>query len=108
MWFFLLHNKSQALNSLICFKTFAENQIGFKLHVIQTNNAKEFLCFKSFTQLHGIFHRLTFPHTHEQNGSIERKHKHISDMGLTLLASVSLPIKFWGEAFTTTTLIINI
>ena len=107
-WLFLLHNKSQALNSLICFKTFAENQTGFKLCAIQTDNAKEFLCLKPFTQLHGIFHRLTCLHTHAQNGSIERKHKHISEMGLTLLASASLPIKFWGETFTTATHIINI
>jgi len=68
-WLFLIHNKSQALNSLIRFKTFAENQTGFKLRVIPTDNAKEFLCFKPFTQLHGIFHRLTCPHTHAQNGS---------------------------------------
>ena len=107
-WLFLLHNKSQALNSLIRFKTFAENQTDFKLRAVQTDNAKEFLCFKSFTQLHGIFHRFTCPHTHEQNGSIERKHKHISDMDLTLLVVASLPIKLWGEAFTTTTYLNNI
>jgi len=29
-------------------------------------------------------------------------------MGLTLLAAASLPIKFWGEAFTTATYLINI
>jgi len=107
-WLFLLHNKSQALNSLLCFKTFAENQTSFKLRAIQTNYAKEFICFKHFTQTHGILPRFTCPHTHEKNGSIEHKHRHISDMGFILLASASLPIKFWGEAFTTAMHIINI
>ena len=107
-WLFLLHQKSQALDMLICFKQFAENQTGFKLCVIQSDNAKEFICFKPFTQKFGILHRFTCPHTHEQNGSIERKHRHITDMGLTLLVAASLPIKFWGEAFTTTVHIINI
>jgi len=46
--------------------------------------------------------------THGQNGSIERKHIHIFDMGLILLVAAFLPIKFWGEAFTIATYLINI
>ena len=41
----------------------------------------------------GISHRLSYPHTHQQNGSIET--------GLTLLASASIPKKYWDEAFLT-------
>ena len=58
--------------------------------------------------MYGILHRFTCLHTHEQNGSIKRRHRHIFDMGLTLHAFASLPIKFWGEAFTTAMHIINI
>ena len=38
----------------------------------------------------GIYHRLTCPHTSRQNGIAERKHRHIQEMGLTLLAQSSL------------------
>jgi len=93
-WLFLLHHKSQALNMLIRFKQFAENQTGFKLCVIQTDNAKEFICLKPFTKKFGILHCFTCPHPHEQNDSIERKHMHITNMGLTLIVFASLPIKF--------------
>jgi len=106
-WLFLLHHKSQALTAFTRFKNFAETQTGHTLKAIQTDNAKEFLCFKNITHTLGIHHRLICPHTHEQNGTIERKNRHITEMGLTLLAAATLPIKFWGEAFTSAMHIIN-
>jgi hypothetical protein len=42
-----------------------------------------------------------------QNDSVERKHKHIVEVGLTLLAQASMPLKFWDEAFTTVVYLIN-
>jgi histone deacetylase 1/2 len=55
----------------------------------------------------GIDHHVSCPHAHQQNGSAERKHRHIVEMGLTLLAHSSVPLKFWDEAFATTVFIIN-
>jgi hypothetical protein len=46
-------------------------------------------------------------HAHQQNGSAEHKHRHIVEVGLTLLAHASMPLKFWDEAFITTTYLIN-
>lgn len=45
-------------------------------------------------------HRLTCPHTPHQNGTVERKHRQIVEMGLTLLSHASLPLKFWDHSFT--------
>jgi histone deacetylase 1/2 len=47
------------------------------------------------------------PHTHQQNGSAERKHRHIVEVGLSLLAQACMPLKFWDEAFLTGTYLIN-
>ena len=55
----------------------------------------------------GIAHHVSCPHTHQQNGSAERKHRHIVETGLALLAHASVPIKFWDEAFLTATYLIN-
>src|ERR1044072_7297090 len=55
----------------------------------------------------GIVHRLACPHTHHQNGSVERKHRHIVDMGLTLLAHAKLRLVFWDHAFLTAAYLIN-
>jgi histone deacetylase 1/2 len=48
------------------------------------------------------------PHTHQQNGSAERKHCHIVETCLSLLAHASMPVKFWDAAFTTVVYLINL
>lgn len=65
------------------------------------------MCLKSFLVENGIHHHLICPYTHEQNEFIERKHRHITNVGLNLLAHASLPIKYWGETFTTYVNFIN-
>ncbi|TXG72186.1 hypothetical protein EZV62_000765 [Acer yangbiense] len=42
-----------------------------------------------------------------QNGVAERKHRHIVETGLTLLAHAKMPLKFWHEAFSTAVFLIN-
>jgi hypothetical protein len=55
----------------------------------------------------GITHLISCPHTHQQNGDAERKHRHIVEVGLALLAYVSMPLKFWDDAFQTAAFLIN-
>jgi histone deacetylase 1/2 len=38
----------------------------------------------------------------------ERKHRHIVEVGLALLANASMPLKYWDEAFLTATRLINL
>jgi hypothetical protein len=61
----------------------------------------------SFFIKQGISHLVSCPHAHQQNGPAERKHRHIVDVGLTLLAHASMPLKFWDEAFSTAAYLIN-
>ncbi|GAU35295.1 hypothetical protein TSUD_54540 [Trifolium subterraneum] len=51
--------------------------------------------------------RLTCPHTSHQNGTVERKHRQIVEMGLTLLSQASMPLKFWDHNFTQAVYLIN-
>jgi len=44
-----------------------------------------------FFQTVGIHHRLICPHTHEQNGTVERHHRHIVETGLTFLGQCKAP-----------------
>jgi histone deacetylase 1/2 len=61
----------------------------------------------SFFNRIGIAHQISCPHAHQQNGSAECKHRHIVEMGLTLLAHASMPLKIWDEAFLTAVFLIN-
>jgi hypothetical protein len=60
-----------------------------------------------FSEKIGISHHVSYPHAHQQNGSAERKHRYIVEVGLSLLAHASMPLKFWDEAFLTATYLIN-
>jgi hypothetical protein len=74
---------------------------------MQTDWEGEYQKLNSFFQCIGISHHVSFPHAHQQNGSAERKHHHIVEVGLSLLAQASMPLKFWDEAFMTATYLIN-
>ncbi|KAB2615774.1 hypothetical protein D8674_022362 [Pyrus ussuriensis x Pyrus communis] len=47
------------------------------------------LQFKAFLHTHGIVQQLSCPHTPEQNGCVERKHRHLVETARTLLVESS-------------------
>lgn len=67
--------------------------------MLQTDGGSEFRSLSKKLSWLGIQHRVDCPHTSEQNGVIERKHCRLVDIGLTLLAQASLPLKLWYYAF---------
>lgn len=54
-----------------------ELQFGTKNKSLQTDWGGEFRPFTKFLNELGVIHRLICPHTHHQNGVVERKHRHI-------------------------------
>jgi len=54
-----------------------------------------------------ILHRVSCPHTHQQEGCVERKHRHIIDTTLALLVDSSIPKKFWDDTCLTSCYLIN-
>ena len=74
---------------------------------MQTDWGGEYEKLHDFFTKIGISHHVSCPHTHQQNGSAERKHRHIVEVGLSLLAHASMPLKFWDEAFIAATYLIN-
>lgn len=84
-----------------------ELQLGTKIKAVQSDWGGEFRAFTTLLQQCGIIHRIICPHTHEQNGLIERKHRHIAEMGLTLLANSFMPSRYWDTAFETAVFLIN-
>lgn len=63
--------------------------------------------FKTFLKNNGIVHRISCPYTSEQNSIVERKHHHVVEYGLALLAHSQLPNKYWVDAFHTAIYLIN-
>ena len=108
-WFFPLKHKSQVFSSFIHFKNTMENLLGTSIKIFRTDYGGEYSKneFQSFCSSHGIRHQFTCPHTSQQNGVFERKHRHIVDMALSLISHSSLPFTYWPYAFSTTVFLIN-
>ena len=86
-----------------------ENLLCTKIVTLRSNSGGEFLStqFSKFLRDSGIIHQLRCPHTPEQNGCAERKHRHLVETARTLLAASKVPHEFWVDAFATTIYLIN-
>ena len=106
-WIYLLRHKSEVFQKFHDFQSMVERQFDRKILSVQTDWRGEYQKLNTFFQRIGINHHVSCPHAHQQNGSAERKHRHIVEVGLSLLAHASMPLKFWDEAFLTATYLIN-
>ncbi|KAD6794805.1 hypothetical protein E3N88_05701 [Mikania micrantha] len=85
----------------------AERQFNTKLKRVQSDWGGEFRTLAPFLSSLGIIHQRSCPHTSEQNGIVERRHRHVVETGLTLLAHSHTPQRFWDFAFETAVYLIN-
>ncbi|KAG8488558.1 hypothetical protein CXB51_016286 [Gossypium anomalum] len=96
-------NKSQKyLRHSAKFKALVENQSGWKIKVLRSDEKFQKLCEQA-----GIHHQLTTVYTPQQNGVYERKNRTMLDMARCLLFESKLPSKFWAEAVNTSVYLLN-
>jgi len=106
-WIYLLRHKSEVFSCFKDFQNLVERQFNCKILKVQSDWGGEYQTLNSFFRRIGIEHYVSCPHAHKQNGAAERKHRHIIEIGLSLLAHASMPLKFWDEAFLTVVFLIN-
>ena len=107
IWLYPLTHKSQVKDVFLRFKAITEKHFNQHIHTLYSDNGGEYVALTHLLLLHGISHRTTPPHTPEHNGFSERRHLHIVETGLTLLAHASIPLRFWPHAFATAVYLIN-
>ena len=106
-WIYPLHTKSEVKAAFVQFHAMAERMFAKKLVCLQTDWGGEYRSLAPLLKQLGIQFRHSCPHVHHQNGRAERKHRHIVEIGLTLLAQASMPMSFWWHAFSTAVFLIN-
>jgi hypothetical protein len=89
------------------FQALIESLFNRKIISIQSNWDGEYEHLNSLFRKVSIAHQVSCPHPHQQNRAAERKHHHIVEMDLALLAHASMPLKYWDEAFLAATYLIN-
>lgn len=102
-------HKSDSFHLLKSFVLFAENQFSGKVKIVRSDNGSEFSNNEAqgFYNEKGILHQTTCYYTPQQNGIVERKHRHLLEMARSLYFQSCLPIKYWGECVLTAAYIIN-
>ena len=89
--------KDEALGLIQSFVGMAHTQFSCKVETIRSDNALEFtkstaaLEFFASTR---ILHQTSYVQTLQQNGVVERKHKHLLEVSLALLFQSNLPLRF--------------
>jgi histone deacetylase 1/2 len=95
-WIYLMCQKSDVFTVFRGFQALVERKFDKKIFSMQTDWGGEYERLNSFFQRVSIAHCVSCPHANQQNGAAERKHRHIVDVGLALLANASMPLKFFG------------
>ncbi|KAL5715327.1 hypothetical protein ACHQM5_017160 [Ranunculus cassubicifolius] len=108
-WYFPLKHKSEFFQCFIDFLKYVQTQFDKKMRIFQSDGGGEFTGtqFLSYLRDHGILHQLSCPHTSEQNGRVERKHRNVTELGLSMMFNGYVPRRFWVEAFSSAVWLIN-
>lgn len=106
----MLSCKSYAFTLIKKFVAYVKNQFHRVIKIIRTDNAfdlRSSLEGTKYFQSMGILHQKSTPHTPQQNGIVERKHKHILEVGISLYIQSSSHTAFWNECVKTIVNLIN-
>ena len=106
-WIYLIKRKYDVEQVFYNFQKHVEHLLNAKILTIQYDWSGEYHKLHNYFQQTGIILRVSCPHTSQQNGIAERKHRHIVETSLALLAKSSLALCFWDESFLTTSYLIN-
>ncbi|KAK1424394.1 hypothetical protein QVD17_19723 [Tagetes erecta] len=108
-WFYPLKSKTDFYSVLPMFIQLVQTQFSRKIKVFQSDGGTEFVnhIVRKIFEDNGTFHRLSCPYTPQQNGRVERKHRHIVETGLAMLFNAHVPVSYWVDAFSSAVYIIN-
>ena len=106
-WLYPLKLKSDVEFVFLNFQLRVERQFDRKIIYFQLDWGGELQSLTKHLTRQGIAHQVSCPHTPAQNGTAERKHRHILEIALSLMRHSSVPLHFWDEAACTAVYLIN-
>lgn len=107
VWVFLLADKTQVQQTLKDFIALATRQFDRHVKTIRSDNGTEFTSMTKFFSSQGIVHQTSCVGTPQQNGRVERKHRHLLNIARALMFKGKLSTEFWGECVLAAAHLIN-
>lgn len=84
VWLYLLNNKTETATHLKNFIAMADRQFQAQVKCVRSDNGTEFTSLTSYFLSQGIAHETSCVGTPQQNGRVERKHRHILNVARAL------------------------
>ncbi|CAN1240951.1 Retrovirus-related Pol polyprotein from transposon TNT 1-94 [Linum perenne] len=108
-WVYFLRLKSDLILVAKEFVRMVQTQFGKTVKVIRSDPDGEFSshALKEFYTENGMLYQQSCPGVSEQNGLVERKHRHVLDLARALLLESRVPNSFWQEVIHTVVYLIN-
>ncbi|GJV40606.1 putative RNA-directed DNA polymerase [Tanacetum coccineum] len=108
-WVYLLKQKHEASMCLKAFHKMVQVQFEKNIRRIRCDNGGEFISNQmiEFYANQGIILETSCIHIPQQNGVVERKHRHLLETTRALRFEANLPTRFWGECVLTAAYVIN-
>ena len=108
-WIFPMRLKSEVFGLFSTFAMYVKTRFSLSIKQFQSNRGRNMITcnlnsFVLLMALYIVFLVLIHPNS---IGLAERKHRHIADMGRTLLHTAHMPHNLWVEAFCMTVSLIN-
>lgn len=85
---------SETHGVLRSFLSWVETQFHTRVKTLQTDNGTEILSMRDYFVDKGINYHRSCPSTPQQNGVVQRKHRHLLNVGRALRFHANLPLKF--------------
>jgi len=97
---FFLRHKSEQPTAYKKYEAWAENQLGVRIKVLNTDRGGEYLGgdFVAYLKSRGTLQKLSVHDTHQESGVAERRNRTIVERVRTLLHASGLPKFLWAEA----------
>jgi transposase InsO family protein len=109
VWVYLLKSKDEVFFNIQCFIKLLKNQFNKDIKCFRTDNGTEFVNnqLDTFLKVNGILHQTSCVYTPQQNGVVERKHRHLLNVARALMFQSGIPLRLWTECVLTATYLIN-
>jgi len=109
VWVYFMKHKGEVFQHFLNFKAMVEKEKGVNIKCLRFDGGGEYFSneFNEYLKEHGIQRKYSCSYSPQQNGVVERKNMHITEIARAMLNEKKFPNYFWAKTIATTVYIMN-